>query len=168
VVALAATLGSAGIASLALAQGGGGDFTGERLIGWSEVPAVSSTGRGSFEAVLRRGELAYRLRYRNLEAPVLQAHVHLAQRDVNGNIIVFLCSNLGNGPAGTPACPGPTEGDVSGVVGPEDVIGPAGQGIAPGEFSELLDAMRATRTYANVHTEKFPGGEIRAQVVSAE
>jgi hypothetical protein len=165
VLALAAVLGTAGAGSLALAQSGGGDFTVDRLRGWYEVPSVSTTGRGDFEAVIRQGELHYKLDYHGLEAPVQQAHIHLGQRDVNGSIIVFLCTNLGNGPAGTPECPGPSEGVVSGAVGADDVVGPAGQGIAAGEFAELLDALRANRTYANVHSEKFPGGEIRAQIV---
>jgi hypothetical protein len=56
-----------------------------------------------------------------------------------------------------------------------DVIGPAGQGIAAGEFDELVAAMTAGVTYVNVHTADgitppntgsgdFPGGEIRGQV----
>jgi hypothetical protein len=44
------------------------------------------------------------------------------------------------------------------------VIGPAGQGIAAGEFAELLAAMRAGVTYVNVHSTLYPGGEIRAQI----
>ena len=44
------------------------------------------------------------------------------------------------------------------------MIGPAGQGIDPGEFDELVDAIRAGATYANVHTEKYLGGEVRAQL----
>jgi CHRD domain len=39
-----------------------------------------------------------------------------------------------------------------------------GQGIAAGEFDELVDAIRAGFTYANVHTTAFPPGEIRAQI----
>ncbi len=45
-----------------------------------------------------------------------------------------------------------------------DVIGPAGQGISPGEFDELLRAMRRGATYANVHSTGFPGGEIRGKI----
>jgi hypothetical protein len=45
-----------------------------------------------------------------------------------------------------------------------DVIGPQDQGIGPGEFRELIRAMRAGATYANVHTVKYPGGEIRGQI----
>ena len=44
------------------------------------------------------------------------------------------------------------------------MIGPSGQGIAPGEYAELLRAIRAGATYANVHTTKYPAGEIRAQL----
>ena len=50
------------------------------------------------------------------------------------------------------------------TVGADHVIGPAAQGIAPGEFEEIVAAIRAGRAYANVHTTKFPGGEIRAQI----
>jgi hypothetical protein len=44
------------------------------------------------------------------------------------------------------------------------VIGPDAQGIAPGEFAELVRAMRAGVTYANVHTTTHGGGEIRGQI----
>jgi hypothetical protein len=53
---------------------------------------------------------------------------------------------------------------VSGTVVAADVIGPAGQGIAPGEFAELLRAIRKGVTYVNVHSATQPGGEIRAQM----
>jgi hypothetical protein len=45
------------------------------------------------------------------------------------------------------------------------VIGPAAQGIAAGQFAEFVSAMRAGKTYVNVHSTKFPAGEIRAQLV---
>jgi hypothetical protein len=46
------------------------------------------------------------------------------------------------------------------------VIGPTGQGVTAGEFDELIDAFAAGVTYVNVHTTKYPGGEIRAQLVN--
>ena len=76
---------------------------------------------------------------------------------------MFFCTNLGNGPAGTQACP-PAPATVSGTIRPADVIGPVGQGITAGEFDELVSAIRAGKTYANVHTTERPGGEIRAQL----
>ena len=76
---------------------------------------------------------------------------------------MFFCTNLGNGPAGTQACP-PAPATISGTIRPADVIGPVGQGISAGEFGELVSAIRAGKTYANVHTQERPGGEIRAQL----
>jgi hypothetical protein len=53
---------------------------------------------------------------------------------------------------------------LSGTIVPANVIGPVGQGIAPGEFAELVAAIRAGRAYANVHSTLFPAGEIRGQI----
>jgi len=55
---------------------------------------------------------------------------------------------------------------VSGTAKATDVIGPAAQGISPGEFAKILDAIRSGFAYANVHTTRFPGGEIRGQIRS--
>ena len=108
-------------------------------------------------------EISYELRYADLEGGVLQAHIHLGQRSVNGGISAFLCSNLGNAPAGTPACP-PSPATVTGTIEPAQVVGPAAQGIAPGQFDELARAILAGVTYANVHSSKFPDGEVRGQI----
>jgi CHRD domain len=129
------------------------------------VPSVSTVAGAEVRAEVNGAgtELRYRLRYRNLEGAVQQSHIHLGQEDANGGISVFLCSNLGNGPAGTPACP-PAPATVTGTLDAADVVGPAAQGIAAGEFAELVRAMRAGVTYANVHSDKFPGGEVRGQL----
>jgi len=57
-------------------------------------------------------------------AAVTQAHIHFGKRHVAGGIIVFLCTNLGNGPAGTPACPD-SAGTVTGSITAASIIGPA-------------------------------------------
>jgi hypothetical protein len=56
------------------------------------------------------------------------------------------------------------EGTVTGMWTPASVVGPAGQGIAPGEWQELIRALRADAVYANVHSQTYPAGEIRDQV----
>src|SRR5687768_5740782 len=169
-----AVLGAACIGTAAIAHDRSKFSTG--LSGYEEVVAGSTSGtlsthaNGFFRASVNRGqsELRYSLSYRGpfdanaAGGTVTQAHIHLGARAVNGGISAFLCSNLGNGPAGTPACP--PEGTVSGTITPEQVVGPAGQGIAAMQFGELVQAMRAGATYVNIHTTTFGGGEIRGQI----
>jgi hypothetical protein len=153
-----------GAVGVAVATGGNG-FE-EQLTGYEETPqALSTPANGEFKLHINRAtqELEYSLSYSGFETPVLQAHIHFGATATTGGISVFLCTNLGNGPAGTPACPSP-EGTVTGTLRPADVVGPAGQGIAPGEFDELVDAIQAGYTYANVHSQARPAGEIRAQL----
>jgi hypothetical protein len=135
------------------------------LSSYEEVPALSTNGFGTFRAAITDGGSAirYELRYERLQGVVTQAHIHFGQEAVNGGISVFLCSNLGNGPAGTQACP-PPPARVTGTITAANVIGPAGQGIAAGELNELIRALRAGVAYANVHSDQFPGGEIRGQL----
>jgi hypothetical protein len=163
-VALLALLGVVGAAI----AGGGGSKISERLTGYEEVPALSTTGSGKFQArIARFGDtIRYRLSYRDLESAVTQAHIHFGQEAVNGGISVWLCANnppITGAPAGTQVCP-PFPATISGEIGPEDVVGPTGQGIEVGAFDELVDAIDAGVTYANVHTVGRPGGEIRAQL----
>jgi hypothetical protein len=135
------------------------------LTGYEETPlALSTPGEGRFKLRIDRHdrEIFYRLSYADLEAAVTQAHIHFGARAQSGGVSVFLCSNVG-GPPGTQACP-PAPATITGTIEPTDVIGPAAQGIAAGEFDELVDAINAGATYANVHTEKYPAGEIRAQI----
>jgi hypothetical protein len=129
-----------------------------RLTGFNEVPAVSTTGSGEFTATIHEDSVDWELTYRDLEGTITNAsHIHLGQKDVNGGVSVFFC-----GTAATPCTPG--SGTFSGTFTAADVIGPVGQGIAAGELAELIAAIRAGETYANVHTNKHPGGEIRGQV----
>jgi hypothetical protein len=136
-----------------------------KLDGYEEVPALSSQASGRFRVTVdrRAQQIRYELSYEGFASAVTQAHIHFGQRGVNGGIAAFLCSNLGNGPAGTQACPTPA-GTISGTLRPADVIGPTGQGIAAGEFAEFLEAIDEGVTYVNVHTVERPGGEIRAQL----
>lgn len=135
------------------------------LDGYQENPSVSTGAGGRFEAKVdaRKGQIDYELDYDGLEGAVLQAHLHVARARVNGGVSVFLCTNLGNGPAGTQPCPA-SPGGVSGTITAADVIGPATQGISAGDFAELVDAIEAGAVYVNVHSDLHPGGEIRGQV----
>ena len=130
------------------------------LTGYEETPAVSSAGSGEFTATIDEDSqtIHYTLRFQDLNSNVLFAHVHFGQRGVAGGVAAFLC---GGGTKPDPCVPGTT---ISGTITPVDVIGPAGQGIAAGEWSELVAAIRAGVAYANVHSTTQPAGEIRGQI----
>ena len=165
------TLGAlALVGAVALAQG----FVNikELLTGYEEVPSVSTRANGQFNARIARDGKAidWELSYSDLEGAVQQSHIHVGNVGVNGGISVFLCSNLGNGPAGTQACPAPPA-VISGRIFAADVSpnipatqGARTQGVNTGEIEELIAAMRAGATYVNSHTSLWPGGEVRSQI----
>jgi hypothetical protein len=163
--AVVAVLGLLGVVAAAVAGGGDRDVR-EHLTGYEETPLTLSTdGFGDFKARVREDRIEYKLTYGQLEGDVTQAHIHLGGEATTGGISAFLCfTTQPTAPAGTPTCPAGRAGTVRGTIEPTDVIGPSGQGIDPGEYGELLRAIRAGATYANVHSTKYPGGEIRAQL----
>lgn len=144
----------------------------ELLTGLEEVPALSTPGNGEFKATISNDEkiIYYELFYRDLESTVQQAHIHIGNVSINGGISVFLCSNLGNGPAGTKPCP-PAPATITGTITAADVspnipatAAARAQGLDTGEMAELIRAIRAGGTYVNVHTTVRAGGEIRSQI----
>jgi hypothetical protein len=159
-----AVTGALAVAGTSAVAGGGKQIKGS-LEGYQEVPAVSTTGSGTFRASVEPSgdSISYRLSYSDLEGSVTQSHIHFGQRSVSGGISVFLCSNLGNGPAGTQACP-PPPATIEGTIDADDVIGPTPQGITAGELDELLSAIRRGVAYVNVHSSTWPAGEIRSQL----
>ena len=154
------------ISALALAVVAGGVAGSDKshvratLSGYNEVPTLSTSGHGMFDARIDDDAqtITYTLTYAGLSAPATASHIHLGARATNGGVSAFLC-----GGGTKPACPAgtSTEATVTGTIVVSDVIGPSAQGIAPGEFGELVAAIRAGVTYANVHSGVFPGGEIR-------
>jgi hypothetical protein len=145
-----------------------------RLNGIQEVNGPSTVitdATGTFTATINNdATLTYTLTYSNLSSAVQQAHIHIGATKINGGVSIFLCSNLANGPAGTPACPDDAthSGTVSRTVSAADVVGPADQGVVAGDFRDVLRAIASHVTYANVHTANHPGGEIRGQIRQRE
>lgn len=161
-IALAATIA----ASTGLGDSGSRTVN-AKLSGLQETPAVSTVASGQFKAKINSSdtELTYELEYADLEGNITQSHIHFGQKSVAGGIMIWLCGTATNpGPAGTPSCAGPQSGKVTGTVTAASVVGPNGQGVAPGEFAEALKAIRKGAAYANVHSTKFAAGEVRGQI----
>lgn len=170
-LAIAVCLLAAAAASRAGDQGGFVRIDGSAT-GYQEVPAVSTGASGRFQARISNDEsqIDWELSYTDLEGAVQQAHIHVGNAGTNGGITVFLCTNLGNGPAGSQPCPA-APATIAGSILAADVspnipatAAARTQGINTGELGELIAAMRAGATYVNVHSTTWPGGEVRSQI----
>ncbi len=145
------------------------------------VGAIFSTGSGRIKLRIDKHdrEIHFELTYAFPDAGdttiagtqfVNQAHLHFGQRHTTGGITVWLCESTENPApatvaADTATCPSPS-GKVTGTIRPQHVLALAGQGLPAGEegFDALLEALRTGAVYANVHTDRFAPGEIRAQL----
>jgi len=170
-----AALAALTVSTIVLAQGGFKRIN-ETLTGYEETSAnsaaISTTGNGEFHATISNDEsrIDWELSYSDLQGAVQQSHIHFGAKGTTGGITVFLCTNLGNGPAGTQPCPAPPA-TISGTITAADVspnipatAGARAQGLNTGEMDELIKAIRAGATYVNVHSTTWPTGEIRSQI----
>lgn len=113
------------------------------LRGSAEVPANSSTATGSAHAKLDSNgtTLRVQIRYSGLSSGVTGAHVHTGAADVNGPVLVDLEPALGR-----------TAGGVTNLV--TEISGDAARQLRDGGL------------YVNVHTTRYPDGEIRGQFMA--
>jgi CHRD domain/Secretion system C-terminal sorting domain len=114
-----------------------------RLTGAQEVPANTSTAKGTFEGIFDPFSrvIAFRFEYSGLTANATASHFHIGAAGVNGGVTVNFAP----------------EGFQTGQMS--------------GEFVKVLtltqaqaDALIAGRIYVNIHNSVYPGGEIRGQV----
>ncbi|HEX8950125.1 MAG TPA: CHRD domain-containing protein [Dissulfurispiraceae bacterium] len=125
-----------------------------KLTGSEIVPPVKTTARG--EAVFNKGrttnEVTYRLTVHNLQGATA-AHIHEGKKGKNGPPIATLFA----GPTKTAKFTGTlAEGTITG----KDLIGP----LKGKTLKEFVHLMNAGELYVNVHTEKYPDGELRGQI----
>jgi CHRD domain len=128
-----------------------------------QTPPVVSNARGTglFTISDHDTKIRFRLSGRNFDPThrILQAHIHLAPKGANGNIVLFLfpLNAAGVNPEGF---------SVSGTVTAADIVpAPAGSPAPTPTFPEIVAAMRAGNTYANIHTTAFKAGEVRGQIL---
>ena len=155
------------------------DLTGFNEVHGPNLGTIFSTGSGRLTLKINKQirSIDYELTYAFPDATpiggtqfVNQAHFHAGQRHTTGAINVWLCQSV-DAPApaavaaSTPTCPSPS-GTVSGSITPAMVLELVPQGFPGGEagFDTLLAALERGAIYANVHTDRFPAGEIRGQV----
>ncbi len=111
-----------------------------QLRGANEVPAVASNASGQVDAVLNKDTnlLRWQLSYEGLSGPATAGHFH-GPAPVGANAGVAL----------------PFTGPITSPMTGQATLTPA----------QVADLM-AGKWYANIHTAKFPGGEIRGQMTA--
>jgi hypothetical protein len=162
---IVATLLAVGAATAVLVAPANAETKNVSLSGFEEVPVVLTDATGEFRANIANDDSAieYTLSYEGFEN-VTQAHIHIAQPNVNGMIVLFLCSNLTSPapPAGTQACPAPPA-TITGLLRASDIVPQPTQDVGAGELSVVIQAIRRGLAYVNVHSSTSPGGVIRGQ-----
>ncbi|MBI5008292.1 MAG: CHRD domain-containing protein [Bacteroidia bacterium] len=128
------------------------------LTGDQEVPPrdTQATGEAVFQLSKDGLSLSYKIIVANLDN-LTMSHIHVANEGFNGPVVAWLY------PPSPPAVlkPNTTNGILQeGVLTKVNLSG----SLAGKELSDLLALMTAHRTYVNVHTTKYPGGEIRGQI----
>ena len=128
------------------------------LLGDNEVPPINTDGKAAFSMEVA-DSITFSLTFSGLSTPLAVAHLHFAPTKVAGGVMIFLC-----GGGNQPVCPAATSGTITGTISEANVTGPVAQGINAGDLTSALEAVGDGNAYANMHTMKFPGGEIRGQV----
>jgi len=143
-----------------------------RLSTFNEVPPKANGAHGTFRAKLSDGgtTLHWTFTWEGLTGPPLFAHIHFGLKGNNAPVMTFFCG----GPKGNPAipqkddCPQSTSGMIKGTTNAGDIIAlnsdGTDQALDSHDFAGFLRALRAGSGYANMHTTRFPGGEIRGQI----
>lgn len=158
-------IGKIGILALAAAlfaapaAHGATELFSAKLLGDSEVPPNNTAGTATFTMEVSGSNITFSLTFSGLSTNLVVSHLHFAPSKVAGGVMIFLC-----GSGNQPACPAATSGTITGTITAANVTGPPAQGINAGDLDSALEAVRDGDAYANMHTTKFPGGEIRGQV----
>ena len=147
-----------------------------KLNGFHEVTPKLTNGTGTFSATVQGGQLKYTLTYSNLTPNAFMAHIHFAQKGVNGGIFIWLCGSAkAPSPVSrTPTCP-PNGGTVHGTITAAEIVAipratgtnppvNTDQGVSAGDFAGAVRILQSGDAYVNIHTDRYPGGEIRGQV----
>jgi CHRD domain-containing protein len=99
--------------------------------------ATKSHGKGTFTGDITGHKLKFTLKFSGLTGPATAAHIHMGAKGVSGPVVVPLC--------------GPCKTTVTGTASVSAAV---------------LSAIKKGKAYVNVHTAKYPAGEIRGQLAT--
>ncbi|HWJ31859.1 MAG TPA: CHRD domain-containing protein [Gaiellaceae bacterium] len=99
--------------------------------------ATASHGKGTFTGDITGRKLKFTLKFSGLTGPASAAHIHMGAKGVSGPVVVPLC--------------GPCKSPLSKTVSLS---------------ASVISAIKKGKAYVNVHTAKYPAGEIRGQLAT--
>lgn len=124
------------------------------LSGKQVVPAVKTKAHGEADFKLSKDgkELTYKLKVKDIEN-VTAAHIHTGMKGENGGPVAGLFAG--------PKKEGKFSGELAkGTITDKDLIGP----LAGKTIGDLVKMIKDKGAYVNVHTDKYPDGEVRGQI----
>jgi len=130
------------------------------LNGFSEVPAVLTTGSGALTVTVSSDQksLDVTLKFSSLVGVAQSASLYLGAPGTTGGAFAPICGGT------KPSCPTAASGSVTVTLMSTDIAAVAAQGLAAGDLASVIPAIQNGVVYANVITNKFPNGEIRGQL----
>ncbi|MDQ2685951.1 MAG: CHRD domain-containing protein [Thermoproteota archaeon] len=124
-----------------------------KLTGQEEVPPVDTQATGMAEFMPNGENVNYMINATNIKN-VTEGHIHTGVNGTNGPIVVTLFM----------AEPNTNDVNEKGSITADKLRGPL-EGKA---ITDLIASMKNGSTYANIHTDLKPNGEIRGQIMSAK
>ena len=135
------------------------------LVGTNEVPAVTTTAAGTMTLTKEDSvNILYDIVTTARTDSITMAHIHAGAAGVNGPIMVWFFPSPASRAPGTG---GLTAAAVTGQVAIGRITKAGTAFVAPFTWDSLLTRIQTGTAYANVHTRKNGGGEIRGQVSPA-
>ena len=120
------------------------------LSGAREVPAVQTTASGLATFNRVGAKVTYTVTATGFTTPLTVGHVHIGEAGVIGPVIVPFTILAQSGTV------------ASGSI---DLSAPITQGNITISGDSLRTLFESGKTYVNLHTAAYPGGEIRGQIV---
>jgi hypothetical protein len=125
------------------------------LLGKDEVPPTKSDANAwaKFQAINNGSQIAYNVSISGLNK-ITGAHLHEGVKGQNGDVVVVLSGNKSADAEGNATIL------LGGNITKVDLQGP----LKGKEISDLINRMRNSSIYVNVHTDEYKDGAIRGQI----
>jgi len=126
------------------------------LSGAQEVPRVitEASGKAVFQLSDDGDNLHYQINMSDMK-DITAAHIHMAPAGQNGVVVVVLFDRSDNGNSKI------DDNVLEGTITADDLVGP----LVGNPLTVLMREMEEGHAYINVHSEEFPAGHIRGQII---